>query len=143
MDLLQDGAEFFVVGLVLRHDCGLQARCREVDRVELEILARCAERVVGQRVFQLERRADVAGNQLVDGVAVLAVHDEELVEALRMAGDGISQFIARVDLTRHDLEEGELAQVRFDQGLEDEERLGSFRIAGEFRRFRVSRVTVR
>ena len=71
MDLLQDGAEFFVVGLVLRHDGGLQARSREVDRVELEILPAAQSVWLVSVSFSSERRADVAGNQLVDGVAVL------------------------------------------------------------------------
>ena len=108
----------FGFGMIAAWKTGSGNYDRRID--DREALA--AQRVVRVRVLQLHDRTDVARQQPGDFLPVLPVHHEELREAFGLAVGLVDQVEARADRAGADAEERELADVRFGDGLEDEQR---------------------
>src|SRR5690606_28770753 len=63
-----------------------------------------------------------------DGVAILPIHDKQLVKALYGTGLAVDEFGVRRNLSRDNLEVGEFAKVGFEVRLEYKQHGGLFRI---------------
>ena len=77
------------------------------------------ECVAGVGVLQLDQRADFAGVELLDLVAVLAVEDEHLPQPLGFVGIGVDDVLAGLKRAGHYLDERQLADMGLVDGLED------------------------
>ena len=109
-DLVFGSMETWMTGSGERHRL-------EDDRVRL-----IAQGVTGGGVLEADHRVDVAGHGLVDRVLLVGVHLEELADALLLALGGVEHLGARIDTTRVDADEGQLAEERVRRDLERESR---------------------
>ena len=133
-ELRQRDAELLLVGLRLRLDRDLDHRLRELHLFEDHRLLHVAQRVAGARVLEAGERDDVAGEGLLDVLAVVGVHEQHAADALALVLGRVEHGRAGFDLARIDAAEGDGADERVVHDLEGEhrERLGVARHANDF-----------
>ena len=81
-ELRQRDAELLLIGLRLRLDGDLDDRLRELHLLEDHGLLRIAEGVAGAGVLEAGQGDDVAGEGLLDVLAVVGVHQQHAADAL-------------------------------------------------------------
>ena len=90
-----------------------------VDGLHGDLALGGGECVAGVGVLQLDQRADFAGVELLDLVAVLAVEDEHLPQPLGLVSVGVDDVLAGLERAGHHLDKGQFADVGLVDGLED------------------------
>ncbi len=112
-ELLQAHAEPLLVALRLRLDGDRDDRLGELDRLEQDRVVVVAQRIAGRRVFEADRRGDVAGVDLLDLLALVGVHLQQAADALLACPS--SRSARSEPVFRHarvDAEERQRADVR-------------------------------
>ena len=120
--LAERDAELVLVGLRLRLDRDVDHRVRELHALEDDRVLVVAERVARARVLEADRRADVAGPDLLDLLALVRVHLQQARDALALVLARVVDVRARLQHARIDAEEGEPADERVGRDLERQRR---------------------
>ena len=84
-EALEGDRELVLVGLRLGLDLDLDDRLREGHRFEDDRMLRVGEGVARERVLEPDRGGDVAGEDLLDLLAVVGVHLEDAPDPLALA----------------------------------------------------------
>jgi hypothetical protein len=121
---LEGDAHLVLVGLRLGLDLDLDDGLREGDRLEQDRMLGVAQRVAGIRVLEPDDRADVAGVDLVDLLAVIGMHLEDAADALLLALGAVQDVRPGLERAGVDPEEREVADEGVGRDLEDEAREG-------------------
>ena len=116
----QRGADLLLVALRLRRDREAHHGLGEVDLRQLELAFRVEQQVTGRGLLQLRDGADVSLPELLRGVVVLALEDQQRAYALLRAGAGVHDSRIRGERPGEDAEEVDAARERVGDGLEDE-----------------------
>ena len=106
---------------------------RELVAREAHRMSRVGQRVAGAGLLELGQGDDVAGAGLFDGLGLLALHEQDVAGALLLARALVEQLGVGGDLAREDAGQVHAAGELVVDGLEDEERRGRRRIAGQRR----------
>ena len=123
-EALEGDAHLVLVGLRPRLDLDLDDRLGERDVLEQDRVIRVAQGVAGVGVLEADDRADVAGEDLADLLAVVGVHLEGAPDALLLALRAVEHVRAGLERARVDPEEREVADERVGRDLEHEARQG-------------------
>src|SRR5665647_218308 len=111
-ELLDGGAQLFLVTLGLGLDGHRDDRVREAHGLEHDLVGRVTEGVAGRGVLQTDHRVDVTRGRRVDGVLLVGVHLEQLANALLLALGRVDHLRTGLDDARVDPDVGEPAEKR-------------------------------
>src|ERR1035441_7640158 len=103
----------------------------EDDVLEVDRVVGGGQRVAGDHLLDAHRRGDVAGEDLLDLLALVGVHHQDAPDPLGAPAADVQHASARLEVTRADAEAGELADIGVGGNLEGQrgERLGVIGLA--------------
>ena len=115
---VQSDAELLVVATALRLDGDRDDGRREVDGFKRDRMLRIAKRVARTRLGKTDASDDVAGAGLVERLLLGGVHAEETADALLLTDRRVEKLGTKLERTRIDADEGDLAHVLVGHDLE-------------------------
>ncbi len=122
--LVEADAQLVFVGAALRLDGEGDGRLGQLDARILDRGCLVAQRVAGERVFQLRDRANIAGVQLRDRNGGFALHDGDVGELLLRVAVEVLQRGVVLQHAGKNFEIGNAAGEGVGHGLENVERCG-------------------
>ena len=95
LELLQRDGQLVLVGLGLGLDGDVDDRVGELHRLEDDRLVLVGQRVPGAGVLEADGRADVAGEHLLDLLALVGVHLQQAADPLPLVLGAVVDVAAR------------------------------------------------
>ena len=119
VEAAQSGGDLVLLAPGLGGDGPGEVGLGEGDGVQLDELPGVAQGIPGLYLIHLADGPDVAAQQLLDFLALFALHDVQAAQLLHLPGGGVHQGHVGGDVAGQHLDEGELA-VLVGHGLEHE-----------------------